>query len=130
LVAPHPRGWGATILPVPRWSTFRLPYRSTFPLPFTEGWVGEEAFAISVYSALKYNNNFKQGITAAVNHSGDSDSTGAITGNILGAWMGCSSIPDNWVEKVEFREVITQVADDLFTGFKEGHEWSGRYPVY
>ena len=88
-----------------------------------------QALAISVHSALKYKNNFREGITAAINHSGDSDSTGAITGNILGAWLGCSSIPDKWVEKVEFREAITQVADDHFKGLKKAMNGGGNIPV-
>ena len=44
-----------------------------------EGWVGEEALAIAVFCALKHSGDFRQAIIAAVNHSGDSDSTGAIT---------------------------------------------------
>lgn len=66
-----------------------------------EGWVAEEALGISTYCALKYKNNFKKGIITAVNHDGDSDSTGAITGNILGAYLGVNSIPKEWVDKVE-----------------------------
>lgn len=31
----------------------------------------------------------------AVNHDGDSDSTGAITGNILGAYLGQQAIPQD-----------------------------------
>ncbi len=95
-----------------------------------EGWVGEEALAISVYCALKHRKDFRRGIIAAVNHSGDSDSTGAITGNILGAWLGLSSIPGDWVEKLELKEGIMQVADDLFAGFSEGHKWWEKYPGY
>lgn len=57
------------------------------------GWVGEEALAISVYCALKYQDDFKEAVIAAVNRNGDSDSTGAITGNILGAYLGLSRIP-------------------------------------
>lgn len=53
-----------------------------------EGWVGEEALAIAIYCSLKYKNEFDKAIIAAVNHDGDSDSTGAITGNILGAYLG------------------------------------------
>jgi ADP-ribosylglycohydrolase len=80
-----------------------------------EGWVGEEALAIAVYCALKYRDDFKKAIIASVNHSGDSDSTGAITGNILGAYLGLSSIPEEWVKKLELREVIEKMADDLLS---------------
>ncbi|MCR4443226.1 MAG: ADP-ribosylglycohydrolase family protein [Peptococcaceae bacterium] len=95
-----------------------------------EGWVGEEALGISTYCALKYQDDFKKALIAAVNHNGDSDSTGAITGNILGAYLGLSKIPADWVEKVELKEVITQIADDLLVGYREDSEWWNRYPGY
>lgn len=68
-----------------------------------EGWVGEEALGISTYCALKYRDDFRRALIAAVNHDGDSDSCGAITGNILGAYLGLSNIPEDWVEKVELK---------------------------
>lgn len=95
-----------------------------------EGWVGEEALAISVYCALKYKNDFKNALIAAVNHNGDSDSTGAITGNILGAYLGINGIPKEWIEKVELKDEIIQIADDLLSGYSEGREWWNKYPGY
>lgn len=95
-----------------------------------EGWVGEEALAISVYCALKYKGDFKKALITAVNHNGDSDSTGAITGNILGAYLGTDGIPKEWMEKIELRDEITQIADDLLIGYEEGSEWWNRYPGY
>ena len=59
-----------------------------------KGWVAEETLAIAIYCSLKYQNDFSKGIIAAVNHSGDSDSTGAATGNILGAALGYDKIED------------------------------------
>ncbi|WP_066173740.1 ADP-ribosylglycohydrolase family protein [Bacillus marinisedimentorum] len=95
-----------------------------------EGWVGEEALAISVYCALKHRDDFKSALISAVTHSGDSDSTGSITGNILGAYLGLSRIPADWVEKVELRDVLIQAADDLLGGSEgEGVDWD-RYPGY
>ncbi len=52
------------------------------------GWVAEEALAISVWCALVREHDPAQALLLAVNHSGDSDSTGAITGNIIGAAHG------------------------------------------
>ena len=78
-----------------------------------EGWVAEETLAIAVYCALKYKNDFKKAICAAVNHSGDSDSTGAITGNIVGAYLGVHGIPAEYLEKLELKEVISEIATDL-----------------
>ena len=81
-----------------------------------KGWVAEEALAIAVYCSLKYQNDFSKGIIAAVNHNGDSDSTGAITGNILGALLGYDAIDSKWKENIELHDVILEIADDLTTG--------------
>ena len=78
-----------------------------------EGWVGEEALAIAVYCALKHADDFDAALIASVNHKGDSDSTGAITGNILGAYLGIDGIPDKYKEKLELVEVIEKVANRL-----------------
>ena len=78
------------------------------------GWVGDEALAIAVYCALKYEDDFDKALIAAVNHDGDSDSTGAITGNILGAYLGLSKIPQKYIDNLELADVIMELADDLF----------------
>ena len=63
-----------------------------------EGWVAEEALAIALYSCLKYSNSFEDAIVCAVNHDGDSDSTGAIAGNIIGTYLGLSNIPKYYLK--------------------------------
>lgn len=78
-----------------------------------EGWVAEEALAIAVYCGIKYQNDFRTAVIVAVNHNGDSDSTGAICGNLLGAYLGVDQIPTEWIEVVELKEVIVKVADEL-----------------
>jgi len=78
-----------------------------------EGWVAEEALSISIYCAL-VSTDFRHGVILAVNHDGDSDSTGSITGNILGVMYGLESIPDEWLEPLELRDVITELANDLY----------------
>jgi len=77
-----------------------------------QGWVAEEALAIGVYCALVAT-DFASAVLAAVNHDGDSDSTGAITGNLLGALWGEEAIPAGWREELELCDVIAAVADDL-----------------
>ncbi len=87
------------------------------------GWVGEEALAISLYCALVAGDDLVRGVRLAVNHSGDSDTTGAIAGNILGALLGEHAIPRDWLNRLELVDVIRQVGNDLFTlsrGLKTG----------
>lgn len=76
------------------------------------GWIAEEALAISLYCSLVAE-EFEHGIALAVNHGGDSDSTGAIAGNLLGAMLGVEAIPERWRRQLELFDVIEQVADDL-----------------
>lgn len=84
-----------------------------------EGWVAEETLAIAVYCALKYEDDFDKAIIASVNHNGDSDSTGAIAGNILGAYIGYNKIPLKYKEHLELHELILVIADDLYKAFCE-----------
>jgi ADP-ribosylglycohydrolase len=104
------------------------------------GWVGDEALAIAVYCSLAAS-DLRSALLLAVNHSGDSDSTASITGNILGAMHGESALPADWLEGLELRGVIASVADDLadaFYGAGVGseyepydarvEEWLVRYP--
>ena len=79
-----------------------------------EGWVAEEALAISLYCALCAE-DFEAGVVLAVNLDGDSDSTGSVTGNLLGALFGVEAIPSRWLDALELREVIYAVADVLAT---------------
>ena len=51
-----------------------------------------------------------------MNHGGDSDSTGAVTGNILGAAIGYDAIPQYFKNDLELHDVILHVADDLWLG--------------
>ena len=78
-----------------------------------QGWVGEEALAIAVYCALKYEREPVRALAAAVNHSGDSDSTGAITGNILGAFLGMSAWDAADVDALDLKEEIGMKAKKL-----------------
>jgi ADP-ribosylglycohydrolase len=77
-----------------------------------EGWIAEEALAISLYCVLVAK-NFNHLMTISVSHSGDSDSTGAIAGNLWGAIHGLDSIESNLTEKLELAFLITDIANDL-----------------
>lgn len=79
------------------------------------GWVGEEALAIAVYCCLKYPYNIKKALIAAVNHSGDSDSTGAVAGNIIGAYLGMSAVPKDWMDRLELVDIMQEQIDDMMS---------------
>lgn len=92
-----------------------------------EGWHGDEAIAIASYCVLKEPNNFKKAVTMAVNHSGDSDSTGSIVGNILGAHLGLSEISKEWQQKVELSKELDILASDLYNKTKNSNKMNKRY---
>lgn len=78
-----------------------------------KGKVAEETLAIAVYCSLKYSDSFEKAIIASVNHGGDSDSTGAVTGNLLGAWLGCEAIPSRFGYSVEEGDSIKSIGERL-----------------
>ncbi len=103
------------------------------PIPETvesvgQGWIAEEALAISIYCSLAHQDDFRKAVLLAVNHSGDSDSTGAITGNILGTLLGVKAIPLEWISPLELRDEIATLAEDLHTKFRDDDEWFSKYP--
>ena len=77
------------------------------------GWTGDEAWYIALYCAMKHFGDFEASVVAAVNHSGDSDSTGAICGNLAGAITGFEAIPDYYKENLELYDVIERMSNDL-----------------
>jgi ADP-ribosylglycohydrolase len=102
-----------------------------------QGWVAEEALAIGVYCALVAE-NVRSGLLLAVNHSGDSDSTGSVCGNLLGVVHGETALPGEWLAPLEGRETIGVLADDFAMEMTHGPElhgprrppnaWTKRYP--
>ena len=95
-----------------------------------EGWVAEETLAIAVYCAIKHADSFEDAIVASVNHDGDSDSTGAVTGNILGTALGYTSIPDHYLEKLELRDIIEEISEDLYNDCQMSEYSDYRDPVW
>ena len=89
-----------------------------------EGWTGEEAWAIALYCAVRHIDSMEEAIIAAVNHDGDSDSTGAVCGNIMGAIYGYEARKRKrlfWPQgrelepTLELSDIILTLADDLCT---------------
>ena len=90
-----------------------------------EGWVAEETWAIALYCAIRHMDSVEDAIIASVNHDGDSDSTGSVCGNIMGAIYGYEYIKNrnifclegrDFEDTLELSEIILALADDLSTG--------------
>ncbi|WBQ08040.1 ADP-ribosylglycohydrolase family protein [Kribbella sp. CA-293567] len=93
------------------------------------GWIAEEALAIGVYCALAYPEpaQFLDALALAVTHSGDSDSTGSICGNLLGALHGETALPAALVFGLEGRGTILQLADDFVLELTQAGQLHGDY---
>ncbi|MDT7782794.1 MAG: hypothetical protein QOF58_1213 [Pseudonocardiales bacterium] len=95
------------------------------------GGVGESALAIALYSAL-VTDDPNEALLISVNHGGDNDSTASMCGNLVGALHGVDKIRPDWVERVQFREVIDEMVEDWAkeTGSNPpmAQEWFTRYP--
>lgn len=59
--------------------------------------------------------DFDKAVCTAVNHNGDSDSTGAVCGNILGAYLGYNAIPQKFKTNLEFHDVLLTLGRQIFT---------------
>ena len=111
-----------------------------------EGWVAEESWAISLFCAVRHIDSMKDAIIAAVNHDGDSDSTGSMTGNIMGAIYGYEMMKQERLfcpagkeleDTLELSNIVLALADDLYSGcVVSGHDsfdthekkqWRARY---
>jgi ADP-ribosyl-[dinitrogen reductase] hydrolase len=64
--------------------------------------------------AFHRSTTFEDGCLLAVNLGDDADTTGAIYGQLAGAYYGEDGIPDRWWGKLAHRELIRQYADRLF----------------
>ena len=100
-----------------------------------EGWIAEEAVAISLFCAVRFQDDFASAVRASVNHRGDSDTTGAVCGNILGAWLGREAVEKSMdLSPLELKDTVIRMADDLIAcagGIDlsaAGAEFGARYP--
>ena len=102
-----------------------------------EGWVAEETWAIALYCTLKHLDSFEDAVVASVNHDGDSDSTGAVCGNLMGVVVGYEGIPRKYKTNIEMKDVILAIANDMIHGCnigeyhsaetKDEKKWERRY---
>ncbi len=77
---------------------------------------GIEAFnsvPTAIYSFLSQPHSFAQAVFSAISYGGDTDTIGAMTGAISGAYLGVDSIPAEWRERLENRQYIEELGEKL-----------------
>lgn len=87
--------------------------KTRVPMAFPIKFWGTDSLQTAVYALLK-TDDFKTGLKIAVNNGGDSDTTGAIAGNLLGAYYGYEGVDQEWAAKVELTDVAAKMAADLY----------------
>ena len=93
-----------------------------------------QVLAGALYAVLASGNDFDLGLITAVNHSGASAAVGALVGAIQGIRLGKEALPDFYLECLECREILLDLAEDLFQGcpiekgdlFFDG-DWESKY---
>jgi ADP-ribosyl-[dinitrogen reductase] hydrolase len=94
------------------------------------GWIAEEALSIALYACLCAR-DFEHGLTIAVTHSGDSDSTGAIAGNALGLIFPDQVRSHRWARQVECLDLIERISRDLALAMSgQAEELGDVYPGF
>ena len=68
--------------------------------------------------------DFRSGALAAVNLGDDADTTGAIFGQLAGAYYGIDGVPEDWVGKLSMSGFIKQTAAGLLRFAKTSREQS------
>lgn len=64
--------------------------------------------------AFYHSNTFAEGCLLAVNLGDDADTTGAVYGQLAGAFYGENGIPETWQKKLAYRDLITSMAEQIF----------------
>ncbi len=77
------------------------------------GWVAEEAFATAVLCFLLHRDQPRRVVCRAAATEGDSDSIASIAGALVGAYLGISSWPEAWIDRIEYGDQIGRIARDL-----------------
>lgn len=65
--------------------------------------------------AFARSSNFREGALLAVNLGDDADTTGAVYGQLAGAYYGEEGIPAEWRERLAMHDQIVALADGLLT---------------
>ncbi len=68
----------------------------------------------AIYCFARNVNDFRKALLYAVGLGGDTDTIGAMTGAIAGAYHGAEAIPREWKDKLEKRDYIKSLAQDLW----------------
>lgn len=79
---------------------------------------------VALYAWLRYPNDYRQAVEAVISLGGDTDTTGAIVGGLMGATLGDAAIPVEWINGIAewpkstqwMRRLCERLAGSITTG--------------
>lgn len=83
-----------------------------------EGFVSSEVLAMGIYCALCHEEDYKQAVSLAVNQDGNSAGVASICGSLLGVSLGITGLEPEWIQQIEGKEVILQMASKLYSSYE------------
>ncbi len=79
-----------------------------------------ESVPAALYAFLSSPDDFERSLLVAINAGGDTDSVGAMTGALSGTFNGARAIPIRWVQDLEKRDYLIELANLLYDLATEG----------
>ena len=64
--------------------------------------------------AFAKGDSFKECVLLAVNLGDDADTTGAITGQLAGAFYGYDNIPTEWIDKIAMNYDLIDITNKIY----------------
>lgn len=108
-------GWDECLAVLDRLDEAMLrPDRQSDPCLATgAGWVAEQAFGTAFLCFLLFPDDPVGVVQRAAVTSGDSDSIACIAGAFAGAYHGINAWPGDWIERIEYRDRLQNLAEAL-----------------
>jgi ADP-ribosyl-[dinitrogen reductase] hydrolase len=88
-------------------------YQHKDPPAIRGGGLAAESLEAALW-AFFHSSSFEEGVLLAVNLGDDADSTGAVFGQLAGAYYGLQAIPLRWLEALSSRALILDYAQKIY----------------
>jgi ADP-ribosyl-[dinitrogen reductase] hydrolase len=87
-------------------------YKRKNPPELRGGGLTNESLEAALW-AFYHSSSFEEGVLMAVNLGDDADSTGAVFGQLAGAYYGLQAVPPRWIEALWSHELILEKARQI-----------------
>lgn len=78
-----------------------------------QGWAAHEAISAAIFVVARHAEDPRAAILQGANSDGDSDSIATLAGALVGARVGLSAIPSEWIRDVERSDELLKLAKDV-----------------